>query len=165
MSLWDPQQREWLEAMGHSLLVLADAGPVDALEDPAPTAAVAAPLAAPTVAPPAAATPARPVPARRESPTAADAPVVFDPPIPAAAPPPKTDRAAKAAALQAARAGAHRQPEGPLLQALLRATGQLPAAAARTLRELGIDASLRDDPAAKRALWVRLRALRRAGGQ
>lgn len=167
MTLWDPQQREWLEAMGHSLLVLADArdaevAPVDAVPVEAP------PLDAPPIdaVDPAAKAPAdQPTTARRpDIPSPATAPLTREnlaqtAPTPAR---PKTDRAAKAAALQAARADASRQLDGPLRQALLRATGQMPAVAARTLRELDIDAGLRDDPSAKRALWARLRALRKA---
>ena len=77
---------------------------------------------------------------------------------------PRTDPAAKLAALEAARrAGAARSASGPLGEALLRATAQPPAAAARVLRELAVDpTALRDDPAAKRALWTRLRTLRKA---
>ena len=82
---------------------------------------------------------------------------------PAAPSRPRTDAAAKAAALEAARAGgAAARFDGPLWEALLVATGQSPAIAARTLREFGVDLSaLRTDPAAKRALWPHLRRLRR----
>ena len=54
-------------------------------------------------------------------------------------------------------------PDDPLAHALLRAAGRSPddADAAALLRELPSLASLRGDPAAKRALWPRLRALRR----
>lgn len=56
-------------------------------------------------------------------------------------------------------------PEDPLAHALLRAAGRTPtdADAAALLRELPPLAALRADPAAKRALWPRLRALRRGG--
>ena len=160
MTLWDPRQREWLEAMGYSLLVLADARdaevtPVDSAPfDAPPSDAIASVVTAP----------AEPPTTARKALSSAAAPVARENPAPTAPTParPKTDRAAKAAALQAARAGASRQLDGPLRQALLRATGQMPAVAARTLRELDIDAGLRDDPSAKRALWARLRALRKA---
>lgn len=54
-------------------------------------------------------------------------------------------------------------PDDPLAHALLRAAGRGPesADAAELLRGLPPLATLRADPAAKRALWPRLRALRR----
>lgn len=54
-------------------------------------------------------------------------------------------------------------PEDPLAHALLRAAGRGPGSegAAELLRSLPPLAALRADPAAKRALWPRLRALRR----
>src|SRR5690606_38004199 len=54
-------------------------------------------------------------------------------------------------------------PDDPLAHALLRAAGRDPGdpGAADLLRRLPPLASLRGDPAAKRALWPRLRALRR----
>lgn len=54
-----------------------------------------------------------------------------------------------------------RPPEDRLQRALLRATGLPAAEAGRALQTLGVDAvALRGDPAAKRALWSRLRRLR-----
>ena len=54
-----------------------------------------------------------------------------------------------------------RPDEDRLQPALLRATGLPAAEADRALQTLGVDASaLRGDPAAKRALWSRLRRLR-----
>ena len=54
-------------------------------------------------------------------------------------------------------------PDDPLAHALLRAAGRSPesADAAELLRSLPPLATLRGDAAAKRALWPRLRALRR----
>lgn len=54
-------------------------------------------------------------------------------------------------------------PDDPLAHALLRAAGSSPDAdgAAGLLRALPPLAALRADPAAKRALWPKLRALRR----
>ena len=54
-------------------------------------------------------------------------------------------------------------PDEPLAHALLRAAGRSAASedAATLLRGLPPLATLRADPAAKRALWPRLRALRR----
>jgi hypothetical protein len=56
-------------------------------------------------------------------------------------------------------------PDDPLAHALLRAAGRRPddADAAALLRGLPPLARLRAEPAAKRALWPRLRALRRGG--
>lgn len=56
-------------------------------------------------------------------------------------------------------------PDDPLAHAVLRAAGRTPddADAAALLRDLPPLATLRADPAAKRALWPRLRALRRGG--
>lgn len=55
-------------------------------------------------------------------------------------------------------------PEDPLVDALLRAAGRDRSAAdaASLLRAWPAPAALRGDPAAKRALWPRLRQLRRA---
>lgn len=105
--LWSAQQREWLQAMGHSVLSLAgdQAEPAQA---PAPAAGRAG---APELAPAAAANPARP---------------------PA---------------------------DSPLLRNLLRAARRAPGDAA--VLALFDATALRGDPAAKRALWPRLRALRR----
>ena len=56
-------------------------------------------------------------------------------------------------------------PDDPLAHALLRAAGRGPDSedAALLLRGLPPLAALRGDPAAKRALWPKLRALRRGG--
>ena len=58
-------------------------------------------------------------------------------------------------------------PDDPLAHALLRAAGRAPesADAAELLRGLPPLAALRADPSAKRALWPRLRALRRGAAQ
>jgi len=57
-------------------------------------------------------------------------------------------------------------PEDPMVDALLRAAGRSRSSpdAARLLRDWPAPASLRGDPAAKRALWPLLRRLRRAPG-
>jgi hypothetical protein len=54
-------------------------------------------------------------------------------------------------------------PDDPLLHALLHAAGRGPGSAdvGAVLRQLPATASLRGNAAAKRALWPRLRALRR----
>ena len=159
MSLWDPQQREWLQALGHPLWgmvgdeVEADADPLAAAPSTDSGEAAPAPRSATRAPEPPLVRPRPPVPE-------ATAP---EDPAPRSPARPRTDLATKMAALEAARAGATREVDGPLREALLRATDQLPAVAARTLRELGVDPdALRDDPAAKRALWRQLRSLRKA---
>lgn len=154
MSLWDPQQREWLQALGHPLWgLVGDEVEAEAEANANAPAAVPAAVGMQGVEPAdILSSPARRSPER--------------PPLPPSpAPPPRarTDLATKMAALESARLGATREADGPLREALLRATGQLPAVAARTLRELGVDqAVLRDDPIAKRALWRQLRPVRKA---
>lgn len=97
---WSPQQREWLQALGHDVLVLAGAAI-------APERSAVAPSSRRGLADP--------------------------PPV-----------------------------AGPLLRAVLRAAGR------REIGELAAwlpdPASLRGDAAAKRALWPRLRALRKPSG-
>ncbi|GGK13230.1 hypothetical protein [Luteimonas terricola] len=58
-------------------------------------------------------------------------------------------------------------PDDPLAHALLRAAGRSAGSgdAAALLRGLPALAALRADPAAKRALWPRLRALRHGAAQ
>jgi hypothetical protein len=50
--------------------------------------------------------------------------------------------------------------DGPMLARLARAAGMSVAALQGRLVDVQLPAGLRDDPAAKRALWPRLRALR-----
>ncbi|MGH8084232.1 MAG: hypothetical protein ACREPV_03045 [Lysobacter sp.] len=162
--MWDPQQREWLQAMGHSLLVLAgdEAAEAPALQHEEVAEAERVRGADAHGSATAARAPIEPPPSRaRPTPPPA---VSDEPDAPAAPSRPRTDPAAKLAALEAARrAGAARNASGPLGEALLRATAQPPAAAAQVLRDLAVDpAALRDDPVAKRALWARLRTLRKA---
>lgn len=97
---WSPQQRQWLEALGHDVLVLAgaEALPVATAGRPAPTP------------------PRQPAPAAGES---------------------------------------------PLLRALLRAAGRRNPADLAWLPDPG---ALRGNAAAKRALWPRLRSLRKSPG-
>ena len=101
-ALWNPQQREWLQALGHAPLRLAGEprSRADLATDPGATPAAA---------------------------VSADGAM------------------------------------DPLYRALLRATGHRPMDAEPLLRELQVDpAALRGSPAAKRALWPRLRRLRGA---
>ena len=140
--LWSAEQQAWLQAMGH--MVYLEGG---ALHAPLPQAA---PRQAPVMeaAEPAAA-PVRPRPAappRREAP----APVA---PEPAAVIP--------AARAEPRRGGGLRLPDR-LQLALLRASGCNPNdPQTRALMDSWPLAELRANPAAKRALWPQLRALRR----
>jgi len=104
---WSPQQREWLEALGHEVLVLAGAE-LPAEEPPTWPAETPLPVARATRAP-------------DVSPSG----------------------------------------ESPMLRALLRAAGRRDRG---ELPWLPDPATLRGDAAAKRALWPRLRALRRKPG-
>lgn len=101
---WSSEQREWLQALGHDVLMLASTSPAEMQSPPAREAA--APVSKPEVA-------ARPA-------TAAS----------------------------------------PLLRALARAAGrnEHDAELLQALPEL---ATLRGNPTARRALWPRLRALRK----
>ncbi|QWP78571.1 hypothetical protein J5226_09325 [Lysobacter sp. K5869] len=114
--LWDAQQREWLQAMGYSVLALAG-------DEPA--------------VPEAAEAPARSQPAQR------------------------TENARGDAGRRAAPAAEQRGPgtDPPLLRAVLRAARR--QAGDAEVMALFDPAALRA-PAAKRALWPRLRALRRS---
>jgi hypothetical protein len=129
--LWSSQQHEWLSALGHTLYVQG------AAEAPAaaPTAAEAEAVRQPLRATPPPAAPARPKP--ESGPTSA-APVAAGP------------RAAS------------RLPD-KLHFALVRASGCNPNAedAAAIIARWPPSSELRGNPAAKRALWPQLRALRR----
>lgn len=160
--LWSPAQQAWLQAMGYTVyhdgqlaaeldaalqlsVAEADAAAAPAVEQ------VRAPIA-PAREPPAEAKPGsrqeRPVPPRRETPVSA----------PDTAP----------AAARPLRGGNARQPVVRLpdrLQiALLRASGCNPNdPATQALMDSWPLDQLRQDPAAKRALWPQLRALRKRG--
>ena len=140
MSLWTAQQREWLQAMGHPVMALAEQGGEVTL---ALLPAAEAPSPAPGQRP------GRPPPAE----------MVSSGPMPAPTPTPAQVSTASDVPASAGR----RQ----LFRALLRATGQRTSRAAeQALASLDIDIDidrLRDDPSAKRALWPRLRGLRRSG--
>lgn len=100
---WSPQQREWLQALGHDVLVLATAGTT--------------PMTMPAVE--SAAGPAAPVRSSQETVSAGS----------------------------------------PLMRAILKAAGRRDAG--ELADWLPDPDALRGDAAAKRALWPRLRALRR----
>jgi len=132
-ALWSSEQHGWLEALGHTVWVHG------ALPEP-----VAAPRQVPEQA--------QARPAREPA-----APVRRAPAAPAA--PMPVEAAPRAAAPR--RAGA-RMPDR-LHFALIRASGCNPNApgAAELIASWPAASALRGDPAAKRALWPRLRALRR----
>lgn len=102
---WSAEQREWLQALGHDVLMLAASAGPEPLPQP-----------------------------QRET----------------AAPAPRREATTRLAAAS------------PLLRALARAAGrdEQDAELLQTLPEL---ATLRGNPAARRALWPRLRALRKRG--
>ena len=152
MSLpWTAEQCEWLRAMGHAVFV-AGAPPVSVADE--------ARDEAPMHAPP---------PLRSEPPAVAGpAPAGIRPAVEAKRPPlqppivPTQEARAAPSPVTAPSAGLR-----TLHRALLRAAGQRTARAAEAvLQELGVDtAAVQGDAAAKRALWVRLRARRRQGRQ
>lgn len=115
MSLpWSPEQREWLQALGHPMMVLAIDGWIASNSDPEPV------------------TP-------RET---AVGSAVARGHTPATAPGQADD--------------------SPLHRALLKATGLPADQAEQVLRSMDVRAAtLRSDPAAKRALWPSLRRLRK----
>ena len=150
--VWSAHQQGWLQAMGYWVL---DHG--SALEMPEPVAA--APVAVP--APPPRATPTTVPPAPEFAPesvgrTREVKPAVGVPPAalaePASTRPPAGTR----------RVSALRLPDR-LQIALLRASGCDPSLPeTQALMESWPVAQMRRDPAAKRALWPQLRALRKA---
>ena len=174
MSGWSAQQAQWLRALGHPVLVRREADwpaaagrgatagsrtgePASSMEPAGTVAAATAPVAGKPGGP------ARPV--RRDAPPRPDTGPAATPGTTTAAPaPPRTDASAKLVALsRARRARDFGNPRfAPLLGQLLRAAGLEGDAGRDRLRELEFDlAQLQRDPAAKRALWTVLRALRR----
>jgi hypothetical protein len=135
--LWSAQQREWLQAMGHTVMALAGSEPP-----------VEAPMA--NAAPIDAARNAEP-PARASQPTRERT-------APESA---ALERAAPEPAQAAPRAAARGDDTPPLLRNLLRAARR--AAGDAQVLALFDAAALRGNPAAKRALWPQLRTLRRTG--
>lgn len=115
--LWSAEQREWLQAMGHSVMTLAS----DQAEEPAVAVAEAPAPAAQRPLAQAGATASRAEPSRPAAPA----------------------RGAGEALLRAVLRAARRGPDDPAVLALFDAQ------------------ALRGNAAAKRALWPRLRALRR----
>ena len=150
-SPWSPQQRRWLQALGHVVMHTGDAV---AAAEPAPT---------PTSAPFDAMPMADAGPAAPQRPVAVPSPP-YSPPPRAPAPPLEVP-VASAPSGTAARAGSMRRPAqmpGRQQLALLRASGLDPAdpATVETMAQWPVE-QLRADAAAKRAFWPRLRALRK----
>lgn len=129
--LWSAQQHEWLAALGHTLYVQG------------------------TVEAPAAASMAEPVALRREPAPPVQAPA-------RRAPRPESAEIRVRVAEPAPHRAASRLPD-KLHFALIRASGCNPNAeeAAAIIAQWPPSHELRGNPAAKRALWPRLRALRR----
>ena len=136
--LWSSQQHEWLAALGHTLYVqgMAEAPAAPAVESVAPRRQPAS-VSAPSRAASPGAAPVRRAP--RPEPAAAP---VAEPAMP--------------------RRAASRLPD-KLHFALIRASGCNPNAedAAAIIAQWPPSHELRGNPAAKRALWPQLRALRR----
>ena len=128
--LWTVEQREWLQAMGHTVWSVASA---DAL-----------------------------VAERRPESNAHDEPAASGPRgamREAAALLARDERAARPAPARPVAPAPRVQGGDRLMQSLLRAAGN--ADEARVIETIGDIAALRGNAAAKRALWPRLRALRR----
>ena len=136
---WSPQQQAWLQAMGHA--VYLHGGALEALPAVAEAPPVAPPLAEPVREP------------RRAPP-----PPAVEPPQRVSPAEPDTVAENRAASR---RGGGPRLPDR-LQIALLRASGCNPNdPQTRALMDGWPLAELRANPAAKRALWPQLRALRR----
>jgi len=133
-SPWSPQQRRWLQALGH-VVWRAGAGDAEAESAPMPATQPPVPVAASVAAVP-----------RRAPPPATDA--AGEPAVPA---PARTGSMSRPA-----------QMPDRLRLALLRASGLDPAdpAAMAAMAQWPVE-ELRRDAAAKRAFWPRLRALRK----
>lgn len=157
--LWSPEQQAWLKALGHRVFVLAgdelvaDAFAMEPKGD-----------ARPDVRPP------------HDDVRSLDRPRGLDTPTPAAqriharppAAPAESDAGLRRggpleiAPVAPPHTSPARAPDDALERALLRATGQRTRSEARALLErLGVDVqAVRGNPAAKRALWLKLRPLR-----
>ncbi|WP_312685216.1 hypothetical protein [Stenotrophomonas chelatiphaga] len=163
--LWTPAQQAWLQAMGYS--VLHEGTLAAELEAAAAAAAMAQAIepqsvelsVAPVASRPAVTRQAPPAPRTAPEPVAPRTPVA---PRPAAGDQSDTDAPPRA---NAARRPSVRLPDR-LQIALLRASGCNPndPQTQALMDSWPLDA-LRADPAAKRALWPTLRALRRKGRQ
>ncbi|SEK44116.1 hypothetical protein SAMN05428989_0125 [Pseudoxanthomonas sp. GM95] len=138
--LWTEEQHGWLQALGHTVWV---PGSLPVAESAAPPMRAAEPR------------PARPLPLPRES-----APPVARRP----APPAPVEAQAEAPRRPAPPRRAGARLHDTLHFEVIRASGLNPNApdAAAIIASWPAAAELRGNPAAKRALWPRLRALRKA---
>ena len=182
MSGWSAQQAQWLRALGYPVLVRRDAdwpagvargraaGPAAAEDADASVRPASADAVPPRLvdAPPhgdAARPPRRDAPPRPDTGPAAVPPAAEAPSAPAR---PRADTSAKLVAIsQARRERDFANPRfAPLIEQLLRAAGLEGDSGRDRLRAMEVDLSLlHRDPAAKRALWPALRALRRESRQ
>lgn len=171
MSAWSAQQAQWLSALGYRVLVRREAdwtgaAPVVQRGQAAQEPAQRQPAQRhPPYQDPAHVRPAAPRPERSGPPPDAS---INAAPAPAVPPVQRADASAKLVALGAARRQrAFTDPRyADLLGNLLRVAGLEGDPGRERLRELDVDLpTLQRDPAAKRALWPRLRSLRRASRQ
>ncbi|QWF16118.1 hypothetical protein [Lysobacter capsici] len=137
--LWSAQQREWLQAMGHTVMSLAGSEP----PAEAPIANAASADANRSAEPPAPARASQPTRERAGSESAT------------------SERIASERTAPAPRAAAPGDDVPPLLRNLLRAARR--AAGDAQVLALFDASALRGNAAAKRALWPQLRKLRRTG--
>ncbi|WP_369981904.1 alanine acetyltransferase [Xanthomonas bundabergensis] len=152
--LWSAEQHGWLQALGYTLYVGADADVGAVVAQPAQAQVHDAPVAD-AAAPAVVAEHAAPAYAPRATAPAAPSPRGRAPAAPAADPEPQ-----RAATAPVRRAGL-RLPDR-LQIALLRASGRNPNdPATQALMATWPLAELRGNAAAKRALWPQLRALRK----
>ena len=160
-SPWSPRQRYWLQALGHVVYrhgevaaeapVVADVAPAEALAGEGAAGARERPVPS-----------ARPQPADWRDDAPRRAPSLDDAAVPARARADAAPVGADAGTRPAA--AARRMPRLPdrLQLALLRASGLDPSdpAAQAAMAQWPVE-RLRQDPAAKRAFWPQLRALRK----
>lgn len=155
--LWSAEQQAWLAALGHRVLVLAGDETVTPLvEADVPGArAEARPQAPVREAPARPGSVVPPAPAAARSPSYAEAGAERRPA------PPRVPLDVGGPPSPSSRTPSPRPPDDALERALLRVTGQRTRSQARAVLErLGVDVeALRGNPAAKRALWRRLRPL------
>ena len=161
-SPWSPRQRYWLQALGHVVYrhgeVATETPVVADVAEVAPAEAFARPSAAGARAVP----PARPQPPDWRDDAPRRAPSLDEATVPARVPADAAHAGTEAGARQAT--AARRMPRLPdrLQLALLRASGLDPSdpAAQAAMAQWPVE-RLRQDPAAKRAFWPQLRALRK----
>lgn len=157
-ALWSPEQQAWLKALGHRVLVLAGDEPVmdaparDSVGDARPDARVANDDAHHVVRARGADTGTPAVERARPRPSL--------PPAESGAAS-RRDVPGEVASAGPPRSTASRAPDDALERAVLRVTGQRTRSEARAvLQRLEVDVhALRGNPAAKRALWLKLRPL------